>query len=132
VLCTTSGPAAQLAVLRELRRVVRPAGRIGLLVFLATVARLDHPPEGNHFPSANGLDALLGEAGLTVLDRAVTSDLPSPPAQWRERLDAVESELERRYGQNPAWQIAEAQSHRIGHLLHRGELQAQVLLLQRG
>jgi ubiquinone/menaquinone biosynthesis C-methylase UbiE len=35
VLCTTSGPDAQRAILRELRRVLRPPGRAGLLVFLA-------------------------------------------------------------------------------------------------
>src|SRR5690242_8447542 len=50
VLCSTPD---QLALLTELRRVVRPGGRIGLLVF---VAHRDIPPntlEGNHFPSPN-------------------------------------------------------------------------------
>lgn len=131
VLCTTSGPAAQLAALRELRRIVRPGGRIGLLVFLATVPELDDPPEGNHFPAAGGLDGLLRAAGLTVRDRAATSELPVPSAPWRERAEAVESELQRRHGPNPAWRIAEEQSARIGHLLHHGQLQAQVLLLTR-
>ena len=35
VLCTAPGADAQLAMLRELRRVVRPGGPIGLLVYLA-------------------------------------------------------------------------------------------------
>jgi SAM-dependent methyltransferase len=131
VLCTTSGPDAQLAILRELRRVVRPGSRIGLLVFLATVPELDDPPEGNHFPSANELDALLGEAQLTVLQRVATTDLPSATQEWHDRIHAVESELEQRHGPNPAWQTAEAQSHRIGHLLRQGQLQSQVILLQR-
>jgi SAM-dependent methyltransferase len=131
VLCTTSGPDAQLAVLRELRRVVRPGGRIGLLVFLATVPELDDPPEGNHFPSPDGLDALVAAAGLTVLDRTPTADLPPSAADWQERTGTVESELDRRHGRNPAWLTAEEQSARIGHLLKQGELQSQVLILSR-
>jgi hypothetical protein len=131
VLCTTSGPAAQLAVLRELRRVVRPGGRIGLLVFLATVPDLDDPPEGNHFPSPDQFGALLSQAKLTVLDRVATADLSAASAFWHERTSAVESELEHRHGASPAWRTAEAQSGRIGHLLKQGQLQSQVLLLQR-
>jgi hypothetical protein len=131
VLCTTAGPAAQLAALRELRRVVRPGGRIGLLAFLATVPELDDPPEGNHFPSVNELGTMLGQAQLPVLDRMATHDLPSPSASWQERTHAVESELERRHGQDPAWRTAEAQSGRIGHLLRQGQLESQLILLQR-
>ncbi len=131
VLCTTSGPAAQLAVLRELRRVVRPGGRIGLLVFLAAAAQLDDPPEGNHFPTAAGLDAQLSDADLTLLDRSGTAGLPAHPPQWQQRLDAVESELQRRHERSPAWQTAEDQSARIGRLLRSGQVESQVLLLGR-
>jgi SAM-dependent methyltransferase len=131
VLCTTPGPDAQLAILRELSRVVRPGGRIGLLVFLATVSELDDPPEGNHFPSAAALAAQLGAAGLAVLDRALTADLPAPSPSWHQRTQAVESELQRRHASHPAWRIAEDQHHRIGHLLASGQLQAQVRLLSR-
>jgi len=57
VLCTTSGPAAQRAILRQLRRIIRPGGRIGLLVFVA-VTELADPPQGNHFPSSGQLHGL--------------------------------------------------------------------------
>jgi SAM-dependent methyltransferase len=64
VLCTASGPDAQHAMLRELRRIVRPAGRIGLLVYLALTPHLDDPPVGNHFPARSQLSTLLDAARL--------------------------------------------------------------------
>lgn len=131
VLCTASGPAAQLAMLREMRRVLRPSGRAGLLVFLATRDRLDNPPEGNHFPSRAGLTGLLSEAGLTEVGAADPALLPAPPAWWRERTAAVEAELRHRCGNAPALLTAEEQSRRIGELLHNGELVSQVIRLRR-
>ncbi len=131
VLCTASGPDAQLAMLREMRRVLRPSGRAGLLVFLATRDRLDNPPQGNHFPSRAQLTALLREAGLTETGAADPASLPAPPAWWQERIAAVEAELERRRGDAPALLTAEKQSKRIRELLHSGELVSQVIRLRR-
>ena len=130
VLCTASGPDAQLAMLREMRRVLRPSGRAGLLVFLATRDRLDNPPVGNHFPSRAQLTALLDEAGLTETGTADPASLPAPPAWWRERTATVEAELRRRCGNVPALLTAEEQSRRIGELLRSGELVSQVIRLR--
>jgi SAM-dependent methyltransferase len=131
VLCTMSGPDAQLAMLRELRRVVRPGGRIGLLVYLAVTGTLDDPPRGNHFPTSTGLHALLGRADLDVTAVADSEDMPAPPASWHDRTAAVERELQRRFGAAPQLQAANEQSHRIGRLLSSGQLTSQVLLLER-
>jgi SAM-dependent methyltransferase len=131
VLCTASGPAAQLAMLREMRRVLRPSGRAGLLVFLATKDRLDNPPEGNHFPSRAGLTGLLSAAGLTEVGTADPAVIPAPPAWWRERIATVEAELRRRCGNAPALLTAEEQSRRIGELLHSGDLVSQIIRLRR-
>jgi SAM-dependent methyltransferase len=131
VLCTASGPAAQRAMLRELRRVLRPAGRAGLLVFLATGDQLDNPPEGNHFPTRAELTALLREAGLTEIAAADPAFLPPPPAWWRECIAAVDHELRRRFGDAPALVMALEQSHRIGDLLRSGELVSRVIRLRR-
>jgi SAM-dependent methyltransferase len=131
VLCTASGPDAQQAMLRELRRVLRPSGRAGLLVFLATRDRLDNPPEGNHFPSRAQLTALLRAAGLTETGAADPASLPAPPASWQERTAAVDHELRRRCGNAPALATALEQSRRIGELLDSGELVSQVIRLRR-
>jgi SAM-dependent methyltransferase len=131
VLCTAGGPDAQLAMLSELRRVLRPAGRAGLLVFLAASDRLDNPPEGNHFPSRPQLTALIREAGLTEVATADAASFPDPPASWRERVTAVDEELRRRFGGAPALATAVEQSHRIGELLRSGELVSQVIRLVR-
>jgi SAM-dependent methyltransferase len=131
VLCTASGPEAQRAMLKELRRVLRPSGRAGLLVFLATRDRLDDPPEGNHFPSRAQLTAMLREAGLTETAAVDTASLADPPASWRERTAAVEDELQRRFGNAKPLATAQEQSRRIGELLRSGELISQVIRLHR-
>ena len=130
VLCTVGGPGAQLAVLRELRRVLRPGGRAGLLVFLAAGPRLDHPPAGNHFPTPAGLSGLLAHAGLTVESTADPAALAPPPAAWRERTAAVEAALHRRFGDAPALLTADEQSGRIGELLRSGELVSRAMRLR--
>ena len=129
VLCTLDGPASQLAMLREMRRVTRPGGRIGLLVYMATTPKLDDPPEGDHFPTRGQLDALVGTADLVVLRRAQASDLPEASAQWRDRTAAVERELRRRYGDTPQLTEANEQSDRIGRLLRTGELTCELMLV---
>jgi SAM-dependent methyltransferase len=131
VLCTASGHDAQLAMLRELHRVVRPGGRIGLLVYLAVVPELDDPPRGNHFPTSTDLNAMIGCARLDVLAVADSRDMPEPPASWRERTAAVERELRRRFGHTSQFAAATGQSDRIGHLIDIGQLTSQVLLLSR-
>lgn len=131
VLCTTSGPQAQRAILHELRRVLRPAGRAGLLVFLAARDRLDDPPSGNHFPSRAELTTLLREADLIEVATVDAESLPGPPAWWRERATAVEDGLRRRFGNAPALATALEQSNKIGQLLRTGELISQVIQLRR-
>jgi SAM-dependent methyltransferase len=132
VLCTAAGVDEQRAMLRELRRVLRPTGRAGLLVFLATQERLDDPPKGNHFPSRALLTGLLGEAGLVETGCADAASLAVAPGWWQARAIAVERELCRRYGDAPALVTARRQSRRIGQLLRLGELVAQVIRLRAG
>ena len=50
VLCTAPSRDAQLAMLREMRRVVRPGGRIGLLVYLAVTGEAGRSAAGQPLP----------------------------------------------------------------------------------
>ena len=119
VLCTVKD---QPELLAEFRRVLTPAGRLGLLVFVAQTTPLPDPPVGNNFPTEDGLRTLLAAAGFEVENSASLSEFPATPSGWPERAGAVEAELVRRHGDDPRWQTAARQSSRIGRLLQHGQL----------
>jgi SAM-dependent methyltransferase len=83
VLCTTN---EQLALLSELGRVVRADGRFGLLVFV-THDLTGEQPTGNFFPSPASLVQLVSRAGLQIVARAGTADMPAIPDEWQRRAE---------------------------------------------
>ena len=125
VLCTV---ADQPAFLRELRRVMAPSARLGLLVFLAVDPPLSKAPQGNNFPTRDSLASMLADAGFAVEEHRATDDLGSTPQGWKERSEAVDAELARRHKGDPQWETAVRQSALMGELLGRGELVAGVLV----
>jgi ubiquinone/menaquinone biosynthesis C-methylase UbiE len=127
VLCTVSD---QLALLTELRRAVRPPGRIGLLVFVSVSSTLLEKPEGNNFPTTEVLTDLIAQAGLRIEARQQLSDVDPPPSQWRRRADAVEAELREQHGHERGWQLAEHQSDLVSRLLDSGAVRGELLSLR--
>jgi SAM-dependent methyltransferase len=120
VLCTTSDKASALA---ELRRLLADGGRLGLLVFVADGPLSPPLPEGNDFPSEPELLGLLRDAGFALEDSA-DADLSDSPDEWTERADAVDAEVARKHGEDPAFQQAQENAKRVGRLLSAGELRA--------
>jgi SAM-dependent methyltransferase len=127
VLCATDRKAAALA---ELHRVLVPGGRLGLLVFVATRPLRSAPPEGNVFPTAGELDALLSGAGLEVRARAV-ADLHDNPPAWDGAVEAVEAEVARRHGEDPRWARSDEQSGRMGTLVTSGDVEPVLVVADR-
>ncbi len=125
VLCTVPD---QLHLLRELHRVLRPAGRLGLLVFVARRVPLTDQPTGNDFPTEDRLRDLLADAQLQIESSATMPEFAVSPELWQERVDAVETELVRRHSDDPVWQTAARQSELIGSLLERGELAGMLIV----
>lgn len=130
VLCTAPGGTAQRAMLGQLRRVVRPGGRIGLLVYLAAAVELTDPPQGNHFPSSSELHGMFSQAGLEAVEVAAVADVTEPPPDWADRVATVERELHRRYGHTPQLTAADEQSSLFGRLLSSGQVTSQVIVLR--
>lgn len=127
VLCTMRD---QLGLLTELRRVVRPGGRVGLLVFVARSADGDWP-EGNHFPTDAALRDLVTRAGLHVDDWLGTSELPPIPRDWQRREEEVDARLRAKHGGEESWRVAEQQSDVMGRLLSDAVISGELLTLRR-
>jgi SAM-dependent methyltransferase len=128
VLCTTSDKAG---LLTELRRVLVPGARLGLLVFVADGPLPPPLPEGNEFPSEAETRRLLADAGFELTE-AADADLGDSPEEWTRRADAVEAEVERRHGGDPAFGQAKEQSRRVGRLLADGALRPWVAVAVAG
>ena len=118
VLDTTPDKAGALA---ELRRVLTDGARLGLLVFVADGPLPSPAPEGNEFPSESATRELLADAGFEVLETA-EADLSDSPPEWTRAADAVDAEVARRHGDEPAFRQAEENSGRVGRLLADGAL----------
>jgi SAM-dependent methyltransferase len=129
VLCTTPD---QLELLTELRRTVRPPGRIGLLTFVAKEPGPEDQPEGNYFPTRDELVDLVAKAGLHIEQWRSTTELPAIPDEWNERVDAVTDALTERYGHTRAWTLAEEQSRKISALLENRTVTGEMLVLSHG
>jgi SAM-dependent methyltransferase len=125
VLCTTSD---QPAVMRELRRVLTPAGRLGMLVYLAA-GEVRNPPEGNDFPTGDRFAQLYLDAGLAVLDQAALTDLPDAPEPWTVRESAVRDRIAEAHREDDAWRKAAKQEDAIGSLIGSGAVVGRLFVL---
>jgi SAM-dependent methyltransferase len=121
VLCSTPD---QAGLLTELRRVLSPVGRLGLLVFVA--ARPLPPalpaPAGNDFPTDSSLTELLTGAGFAVLQTVEATSLADTPVSWQARADRVEEAMAARHAGDPRWGEAVEQSARIARLIAGGHV----------
>lgn len=127
VLCTVDDQPLFLA---EVRRVLRPGARFGLVVYCVThEGRLrGSAPEGNDFPTLPRLEHLLAGAGLHVLDSAWVDEFAAFPPGWETVTQTVQSQLERRHGDDPRWERSEEQAKLMGALLDSGEVRGRLLL----
>jgi hypothetical protein len=55
--------------------------------------------------------------------------MSAPPDGWRDRAEAVDRELHRRFGRTAQLRTSDAQGKRIGQLLESGQLDCRVLVL---
>jgi SAM-dependent methyltransferase len=125
VLCTTD---AKATILAEGRRVLRPGGHLGLLAFTAPQERPPGAPEGNTFPSEEGLHALLAAADLVVADQIDVADLPAASEGWTRQIEAVERAVLDRHGDDPRSATARDQQRRMGRLLAAGTVTGRFLV----
>lgn len=123
VLCTIREHRRTLA---EIRRVLAPGGRAGLLVYVA-LGPLPETPEGNDFPTSSELLADVAAAGLTVVDEREMASAHDESASWHERTAKVDAALAKRHGDDENFRRAQDQSATMGRLLSEGHVAGRVL-----
>jgi SAM-dependent methyltransferase len=124
VLCTTTEKAE---LLRELRRVLGPQGRLGLLVLVQQSAELPEQPEGNDFPTPDSLARLLDDAGYVLVEQVDAAQVAPAPVAWQARVDRVEEVMARVHSGSPAWAQAARQSALMGRLMREGHVSTTLL-----
>jgi SAM-dependent methyltransferase len=127
-VCTTPH---QGELVGELARVLRPGGRVGLLVLVRAEGASFTAPSGNHFPTRPHLEQLLARSGLGVLAARESSTLPEAPQAWRRSEDAVAARVEADHGDDPAFLTARSQEERLGRLLADGHVSGLALVAVR-
>ena len=126
VLDTTPDKAGLLA---ELRRVLMPGGRAGLVAYVAG-GPVPDAPEGNEFPTGTELRALLDGAGLAVVETVPVADLPDDPPAWKRRDRRVQDDIEARHGDDERWKRARADEDKVAELLADGRVTAHAVRLE--
>jgi SAM-dependent methyltransferase len=125
VLCTTTDKSA---LLKELHRVLRRGGRLGLLVLVQVSTELADAPEGNDFPDRASLLTALAQAGFSLDDAIEAGTMPTADDEWQRRVKRVDDAVANRFGDQPDWQTAHEQDRRIGRLLESGDLQTWLIV----
>jgi SAM-dependent methyltransferase len=120
------------AYLREVHRILRPGGGLGLLEYVTTTGPHDVPadddvPANNEFLAPAELDGLLDEAGFRVVDTVYEDDLAPSPPEWAQAEQRVDRLLHEAHAGDPGLAEAAEEQARFGRLLADGTLRVRLV-----
>lgn len=127
VLSTVTDKEAYLA---EVRRVLAPGGRLGLLEYVRT-GPVAEPPAGNEFLDPGGLARVVRAGGFRIRDEVRGEDLPEPPRSWKADADRVAAAVAAAHPVDRARTDAEREQDRFARLLEDGALRVRLLVAER-
>lgn len=129
-LAVLSTVADKESYLAEVRRVLAPGGRLGLLDYVRTGPVVD-PPAGNDFLDARSLSDLIGRSGFSVEAERAAGPLADPPPSWKEVSDRVAEAVAAAHPGDPALAAADRDRDRFARLVSDGTLEVWLLVARR-
>ena len=114
-------------MLDEIRRVLSPTGRLGILEYVRLGPEVPDPPSSNEFLTPEALSDLLANHGFLVISSTDNSCLPGIPLAWQARVDHAKAAVSAAHENSEVVRTAESQEKRFAELLTDGLLATQLL-----
>lgn len=119
--------------LAEVHRVLRPGARLAVYTFVPTSSAVTNAPMADRFEPRDTLVQRMRRASFEIVEARCVPELGVSARSWREQLQTVRAEVERRHNSEPVFRRCREELDKMSALWRSGEvLPWQFVIQKRG